>query len=232
MACVDCGISVPGDDAARVLVQLAARRVPRLPGARRDLRLRSGARRARRPKSLADGAIAPWARGDRQADRARRSSAAADLRHRARRAVRASCRRNIGTSCCSARRDGAAESARGRGSGRRAKAAAEPFGKDFEGILPNLRRRYERGHVDATRKTWSPTARSGRARVRRRASEAREPRRPGEGPAVGLREPADRRRAAASSARSSSPTARPHRRPHPAEIRIACASCTMSASAT
>ena len=37
-----------GDDAARVLVQLAARRVPGLPGARRRLRLRSGAHRARR----------------------------------------------------------------------------------------------------------------------------------------------------------------------------------------
>ena len=37
-----------GDDAARVLVQLAARRLPGVPGARRGVRLRSGAARARR----------------------------------------------------------------------------------------------------------------------------------------------------------------------------------------
>ena len=48
LACVVCGISVPGDVAARVLVQLAARRLPVVPGPRRDLGLRSAAHRPRR----------------------------------------------------------------------------------------------------------------------------------------------------------------------------------------
>ena len=59
-----CGISIPGDDAARVLVQLAARRVPGLPGARRGAT--TSIRRASCPTtalSLADGAIVPWAQG-------------------------------------------------------------------------------------------------------------------------------------------------------------------------
>ena len=45
-----------GDDAARVLVQLAARRLPRLPGPRRDLRLRSAADRAGRDRSRCSAA--------------------------------------------------------------------------------------------------------------------------------------------------------------------------------
>ena len=56
-----------GDDAARLLVQLAARRVPGMPGARRRLRLRS--RRGSCPTNRCrsqDGAIAPWAKGDRK----------------------------------------------------------------------------------------------------------------------------------------------------------------------
>jgi excinuclease ABC subunit A len=45
LACPTCGISIPGNHASRVLVQLAARRLPGMPGARRGLRLRSGAHR-------------------------------------------------------------------------------------------------------------------------------------------------------------------------------------------
>ena len=68
------------DDAARVLVQLAARRLPRLPGARRGLRLRSGAARARRVAVAADGAIAPWAKGDRKLVREALDVAQQDVR--------------------------------------------------------------------------------------------------------------------------------------------------------
>ena len=54
-----------GDDAARVLVQLAARRVPGLPGPGRGLRLRPGAHRARRIASRWPTArFVPWAAGD------------------------------------------------------------------------------------------------------------------------------------------------------------------------
>ena len=42
LACTYLRRQHAGDDAARLLVQLAARRVPRLPGARRGVRLRSG----------------------------------------------------------------------------------------------------------------------------------------------------------------------------------------------
>ena len=68
------------DDAARLLVQLAARRLPRLPGAWRDLRLRSAAHRAGRVEVAAR-------RGDRAVG-ARRSQARSRSGHDARADVR------------------------------------------------------------------------------------------------------------------------------------------------
>ena len=110
LACVDCGLSMPGDDAARVLVQLAARRVPRLPGPRRDatISIRTASCRTR-SKSLADGAIAPWARGDRKLVREALQSLSRTHRHRSHdvpfveAAAKAARRR-----CSSARRQAAA----------------------------------------------------------------------------------------------------------------------------
>ena len=72
--------------------------------------------------------------------------------------------------------------------------AGEPYGRDFEGVLPNLRRRYEEG-------TWAEQEELERYRSLRpcpdvpgSAAEAREPGREGEGPHdPGLREPADLR---------------------------------------
>ncbi len=43
-------------------------------------------------------------------------------------------------------------------------AAKDPFGADFEGVIPNLRRRFEEGHVDRSGRRSSRTARCGRAR--------------------------------------------------------------------
>ena len=88
LACPDVRHQHSGDDAARVLVQLAARRLSGVPGARRGLRLRSGARRARRHAVAAGGAIVPWAKGDRAAHRRDARGPAADVRDRSGDAVR------------------------------------------------------------------------------------------------------------------------------------------------
>ena len=118
------------DDAAGVLVQLAARRVSRLPGAGRDDRFRSAAHRAgrievaRRRRDRAVGARRSQA-GARGA-----AGAVARFRHRPRRAVRPA----------------AAQGARGAG---RVGAAGGSRGASragsSKGLLPNLRRRYEEG---------------------------------------------------------------------------------------
>ena len=90
--------------------------------------------------SLAGGAIHPWARGDRALVRealGRLSryfdidldAAYRDLPRRQRELLMA----------------GPAGSARGSGPARGAPAKRDPFGKDFEGVLSNLRRRYESG---------------------------------------------------------------------------------------
>ena len=121
-------------------------------------------------QSLLGGAIAPWARGDRKLvqeavdDAGARPTASIPTR-RSR-----SCRRSIAISCCSGRparrrrrrrrrrprqpacRDEDDEDGR-RGvraaaATRRAAATAtsdDPFGSGFEGVIPNLRRRYEEG---------------------------------------------------------------------------------------
>ena len=77
-----------GDDAAGVLVQLAARRLPGLPGTRRDGRLRSAAHRSRRvevARRRRDRAL-----GARRSQAGARGAAGAvaRFRHRPRRAVR------------------------------------------------------------------------------------------------------------------------------------------------
>ena len=110
-----------GDDAARVLVQLAARRVHRLPGTGIDDRLRSAAHRARRievarrRRDCAVGARRPQA-GARSA-----AGAVARFRHRPARAVQPAAAQVARDCCCSA-------------------AAGK-----FEGLVPNLRRRFEQG---------------------------------------------------------------------------------------
>ena len=71
-----------GDDAARVLVQLAARRLPRLPGAWRGLRLRPGAAGARRVAVAAGRRDRAVGQGGSQARQGSADLARQVLRHR------------------------------------------------------------------------------------------------------------------------------------------------------
>ena len=74
LACVDLRHQRAGDDAARLLVQLAARRVPRVPGPRRDVGFRSGSARARSRRSRSPTAPSRRGRAATQARRATRST--------------------------------------------------------------------------------------------------------------------------------------------------------------
>jgi excinuclease ABC subunit A len=165
MACVDCGISVPELSPRAFSFNSPHGACPGCQGlgatwdfdARRivpDDRL-----------SLAEGAVAPWARGDAAlvAEALRQLSACWGIstdvpfarlpkKHRdllllgpaATGAVPAG--KASRTTRAGATRATAAAASSGRG---RSKASApDPFGRDFEGIIPNLRRRYEQG-------TWS-----------------------------------------------------------------------------
>ncbi len=94
-------------------------------------------------RSLADGAIAPWARGDKRLIREALQSLARtfdlDLT-----APWASLARRVRELLLY----GPAAARGGRGPAwpsRRRTPAREPFGRDFEGLLPNLRRRFEQG---------------------------------------------------------------------------------------
>ena len=111
-------------------VQLAARRVHGMPGLGADGRFRpapSGAGRVEVARRAAPSP--PWARGDPQAGARRRSGAGPRLRHRLDGAVRAKLPRKASRGrCCSA-----------------------PAARSFEGLLPNLRRRYDEG-------TWAAQA--------------------------------------------------------------------------
>ena len=222
MACVNCGISVPGALAARVLVQLAARRVPRLPGPGRDLGLRS--RRASCPIPRSRWPTAPSRRG-RAATRSSIADALESLSATFGIALDTpfgSCRRSTGTCCCSGRRARrrAARNRRARGRQRPRRGrrrAAEPFGKDFEGHPAEPAPPLQRGHVDGAGRHGAVPRASGLSGVPRRASQAGEPRRPGEGaPAVAdyVNLPIADARARLRRARAHRPRV-DHRRPHP-----------------
>ena len=140
--------------------------------------------------SLEDGAIAPWAKGDRKLVRealaALSRTFGIDLTMPFRRLPKKS------ATCCSS----------ARGSGRRGErtdapkkprtSAKDPFGAGFEGLIPNLRRRYEEG-------TWLEQENLEPYRALRpvpglpgRAAEAAEPGGPGQGPDdLRVRGPAD-----------------------------------------
>ena len=188
-----------GDDAAGVLVQLAARRLPGVPGPRRGLRLRSAARRARRVSV---------ARRWRRPALGRRATPSRS------REMLAGLSRTFGIdpddTVCAAAEEAARHRALWRGRRqaawrrRRPRRQRDPFGADFEGVLPNLRRRFEDGRLD----------RPGGARGVPRAAALRgcegdrlaagEPRRARQGPADGgLRRPCRCRRRCRCSSRSS-----------------------------
>ena len=96
--------------------------------------------------SLQDGAIAPWAKGDRKLVREALGSLSRTFGDRSRRCRSAGCRRRCATSCSSAPPapdDAGTPTARARRS--KSREAKDPFGAGFEGLVPNLRRRYEEG---------------------------------------------------------------------------------------
>ena len=144
----------PGDVAARVLVQLAARRLPVLPGSRRDLGFRSAAHRPRRfavagrrrDRAVGDAATASWSR--RGAVDLRRTTGSTPQTPFAQAPEEAS---RSGLCSVPSKSDEAegeeANTAEGRSSQGQKKKAAEPdpFGRDFEGVIPNLRRRFDEG---------------------------------------------------------------------------------------
>ena len=92
--------------------------------------------------SLADGAIHPWARGDRKLVREALGKLSRnydiDLKVSFARLPRK--KRELLFYGPNGRRSGTQPPRRGR-----RRTAADPFGRDFEGIVPNLRRRYETG---------------------------------------------------------------------------------------
>ena len=96
-------------------------------------------------KSLADGAIQPWVQGDRKMVKAALSKLARhfeiDLTTPFAQLTRK--RRDVLLyGPAGFKRTASASTVRGR---RRARTRTDPFGRDFEGIIPNLRRRYEEG---------------------------------------------------------------------------------------
>ena len=95
-------------------------------------------------KSLSEGAIHPWAQGDgkmvRDALTLLGRHFEINLKIPFRRLPRK--RREVLFYGPAGLKGGGVSSARSRG---RSKLRAEPFGRDFEGIIPNLRRRYEEG---------------------------------------------------------------------------------------
>ena len=168
-----------GDDAARLLVQLAARRVPRVPGARRDDRLRSAPRRAGRDRSRWPTARSRRGRsGDRKL---------------VREALQSRCRATSASISTVPFAQLPREGARGR-------CCSAAAAKASKGCCPNLRRRYDEG-------SWAEQEELEPYRSLRpcptchgAAAEAAEPVGEGEGADdLRLRQPADRRGAATCS---------------------------------
>ncbi len=145
MACVNCGISVPELSPRAFSFNSPHGACPACQGlgAIWDF---DPARVVPDPsKSLADGAIAPWARGDKKliADALESLSTTFGIALDVPFGRLPKKHRDLLLHGPSGEA-GAAESARERkaAASKKKKAPAEPFGRDFEGILPNLRRRY------------------------------------------------------------------------------------------
>ena len=158
-----------GDDAPCVLVQLAPRRVPGLPGPRRRLRLRSRSGSCRTiGQSLADGALAPWTRGDKQAHSRGARRDRPDLRDRSRHAVLQAAEkaaRDRSLRARGRRRAGAARTSPGGTRKTRNSRNDDPYGAGFEGCRGartcGADTRKARG---SSRKRSSRIGRCGRAR--------------------------------------------------------------------
>ena len=189
LACVDCGISMPEMTPRAFSFNSPHGACPDCQGLGAVLRFRSRRVVPDESKSLADGAIAPWARGDRKLVREALESLSQhfgiDLT-----VPFGGCRGSSATSC-SFGRNGVPGRER---QPRQEAARADPFGAGFEGLIPNLRRRYEEGTWAEQEELEPYRALRPCPRCQRRAAEAAEPRRQGQGPDDGrLCDPADRR---------------------------------------
>ena len=146
LACVNCGISVPEMTPRAFSFNSPHGACPECQGlgARYDF----DARRIvpDESSSLLDGAIAPWAKGDaklvREAVLALGKSLGFDVAAPFASLPRKTREQLLYGANGSARRAGAGA---GRPRRRKTGRAADPFGRDFEGIVPNLRRRFEDG---------------------------------------------------------------------------------------
>ena len=194
------------DDAARVLVQLAARRLPGLPGPRRRLRLRS--RRGSCPTNRCRWRTARSRRGRRAIASWSREALTTlsrvfgiDLTLPFRRLPTQDC-----AICCSSARSTRGKPVRmptaKRPSRRRApRIRSAPASK---ALIPNLRRRFEDGHLARAGEPRAVPRASAVPGLPRRAPEAAEPRGASQGPDdLRVRRPADRRGAWPSSTRWS-----------------------------
>jgi excinuclease ABC subunit A len=136
MACVSCGISVPEMSPRAFSFNSPHGACPTCQGLGATWDFDPGRVVADPTKPLADGAIAPWARGDKRLIR--------DALARLSEIFGISLTTPFGK-LPKKHRDLLlyGPGGEGDGTGRRRKGPpADPFGKDFEGLLPNLRRRY------------------------------------------------------------------------------------------
>ena len=148
----DAGLRVvrpehPGAVAARLLVQLAARRAaPTCQGLGALWDFDPGPHRARPGPFAAGGRHRAVGAGDAHAHRRGRHGDRPQLRHRRRRAVRQAAEEGPRPDALRAGLVGAVRRAPTRRRRRSPAASArqkDPWGKGFEGVIPNLRRRYE-----------------------------------------------------------------------------------------
>ena len=153
-------------------------------------------------KSLAEGAIAPWAQGRPKLVQGGADVAGADFGIDLGAAVRAGCRRSIAT--CLLAREAARGSRRAEAGGKAKEPARSVRGQDFEGVIPNLRRRYEEGSLGGAGRARAVSHAASVPGLPRPAAEAAEPGGSVKGADVAdYVEPADQRGAATCSTRSS-----------------------------
>ena len=178
LACVDCGISMPEMTPRAFSFNSPHGACPECQGLGAIVRLRSAARRARRvevARRRRDRAVGQAATS--KLVREALATLAGDVRHRSRRCRSRSCRRSSATCCCSA--PGAATRRRRR---EEAKARARSVRRGFEGLVPNLRRRYEEGTLGRAGGARAVSRAAPVPGLPRRAAEAAEPRGPRQGP--------------------------------------------------
>ena len=156
LACVDCGISIPEMSPRSFSFNSVHGACASCQGLGASYDFDPGLLIPDESKSMLDGVIVPWARGDqklaREAVRTLASNYGFDADMPFRRLSKK--HREIilygpgkGSRTVEINQDSNASSnvKRTRRSGSRDKRKAEPFGKGFEGVIPNLQRRYKEG---------------------------------------------------------------------------------------